>query len=88
MISLAHDEDKQLNIIDKFKVGDKVRYIYDNELDSVCVPPKGTTGTIVEIDDELGIILVEWPESSGVPYNYVHSGFDWWANPYNLELVD
>ena len=68
----------------EIEVGDKVRYIAENDFlakELGFCPPKGTIGVVVRIDDDAVTYLVRWPEGT------TDGDGCWYVEKKNIELV-
>ena len=67
------------------KVGDKVRYITEDDVSEKELgffPPKGTIGVVIKIEDDAVPYLIKWTEGTTKG-----DGF-WYVNREDIELVD
>lgn len=66
------------------KVGDKVRYIFEDskeDKETGFYPPKGTVGTVIGIEDSY-FYLIRWPEGT------TKDDGCWYAKEEDIELVE
>ena len=66
------------------KVGDKVRYIIEDDVSEKELgffPPKGTIGVVIRIEDDAVPYLIKWPEGTAKG-----DGF-WYVDREDIELV-
>ena len=66
------------------KVGDKVRYITEDDMSEKELgffPPKGTIGVVIRIEDDAVPYLIRWPDEKTKG-----DGF-WYASREDIELV-
>lgn len=69
----------------EIKVGDKVRYIFEDskeDKESGFYPPKGTIGTVLWIGNDSGQCHIQWPMGT------TKGGGCWYVEKENIELVD
>ena len=69
----------------EIKVGDKVRYVAENEEEVEELrfyPPKGTIGVVVRIEDDAAPYLIKWPKGTTKG-----DGF-WYVCREDIELVE
>ena len=68
----------------EIKVGDKVRYITEDDMSEKELgffPPKGTIGVVIRIEDDAVPYLIRWPDEKTKG-----DGF-WYASREDIELV-
>lgn len=66
------------------KVGDKVRYIAEDNVSAKELgfyPPKGTIGVVVRIEDDAVPYLIRWPEGT------TKGDGCWYVGPEDIEKV-
>ena len=68
----------------EIEVGDKVRYITEDSIESKesgFYPPKGTIGVVIRIEDDAVPYLIKWPEGTTRG-----DGF-WYVGREDIELI-
>lgn len=68
----------------KIKVGDRVRYIVEDDVSEKELeffPPKGTIGIVIRIEDDAVPYLIRWPDGTTKG-----DGF-WYVGREDIELV-
>ena len=68
----------------EIEVGDKVRYIFEDDVSEKELgffPPKGTIGIVIKIEDDAVPYLIKWPEGTAKG-----DGF-WYVGREDIELV-
>ena len=68
----------------EIEVGDKVRYITEDDVSAKELgfyPPKGTIGVVVRIEDDAVLYLIRWPEGT------TKDDGCWYVGREDIELV-
>ena len=74
----------------KFNANDKVMMV-DNELhefDPKKYPAKGSIGAVVKCLFDVGHVLIDWGQDSGVDWNISRDKYAWWCSEKRLEKVN
>ena len=59
---MKYDRNKVMALKEKYRPGTRIRLLH---MDDEQAPPKGTEGTVIDVDD-IGNILMKWDNGSGL----------------------